>query len=55
MRTRHVFVSHVTKQHVNKKKAIKSKSRPSIYVSLNSRNDIFAELELEKIKLISHV
>ena len=31
MRTRHVFVSHVTKQHFNKKKAIKSKSRPSIY------------------------
>ena len=41
MRMQHVFVSHVTKQHVNKKKAIKSKSRPSIYVSLNSNNLIF--------------
>ena len=30
-----------TKQHVNKKKTIKSKSRPSIYVSLNSNNLIF--------------
>ena len=49
MRTRHVFVSHVTKQHVNKKKAIKSKSRLSIYVSQLEKLDIFAELELEKI------
>ena len=50
MRTRHVFVSHVTKQHVNKKKAIKSKSRPSIlYQPELEKLDIFAELELEKI------
>ena len=49
MRTRHISVSDVTKQHANKKKAIKLKSRLSIYVSLNSKNDIFAELELEKI------
>ena len=37
-----------------KKRAIKSKSRLNIFVSLNSNSeklDIFAELELEKIKL----
>ena len=41
MRTRHVFVFQVTKQHVNKKKAIKWKSRPNIYVRLNAKNLIF--------------
>ena len=40
MRTRHVFVSHVTKQHVNKKKAIKSESRPSNYVSLGPNDEL---------------
>ena len=49
MRTRHVFVSHVTKQHVNKKKAIKSKSALSICQPELEKLDIFAELELEKI------
>ena len=53
MKTRHVFVSHVTKKHVNKKK-VEKKTQHLCQPKLE-KLDIFAELELEKIKLISHV
>ena len=49
MRTRHVFVAHVTIQHVNKKKSIELKSRQYLRQPELKKLDIFAELELKKI------
>ena len=41
IRKKSIVLPNSEKQHVNKKKAIKSKSRLSIFVSLNSKNLIF--------------